>query len=167
LQAWARGCAIRRRAAAAVAAASERLRAAELHARANPSETLSRRMEDALWTLQNGTQLTRVVRACMALELSTRYSRVCCQVVAENAAPAVLVELIRNLNRSPPHQKILRLALMTLRNVARHGGQLAALVAAPEPLVGVFVDLLQAVRDRHESFVPAARLLAALAAAHA
>lgn len=42
------------------------------------------------------------------VELSSRYSKVCCQVMAESRMPGVLYDLVRGLNRSPPHQKILK-----------------------------------------------------------
>jgi hypothetical protein len=64
-------------------------------------------------------------------------------VLAESAAPGVLYELIRTLNRSPPHQKILKFALMTLRNAARHGPKFAKLIAAPQDAAVVYLELLQ------------------------
>ncbi|CAN0527237.1 unnamed protein product, partial [Ectocarpus sp. 12 AP-2014] len=49
-----------------------------------------------------------VVPCCCAAELTSRYSKVCCEVMARSRCPQVLYDLIRGLNRSPPHQKILK-----------------------------------------------------------
>jgi hypothetical protein len=52
------------------------LEAANAHARANPGMTLGARVASALDALERGTQLTQIIRACITLELSTRYSKV-------------------------------------------------------------------------------------------
>lgn len=42
------------------------------------------------------------------LELTSRYSQICCKVMAESRCPGVLYDFIQSLNRSPPHQSILK-----------------------------------------------------------
>jgi hypothetical protein len=54
----------------------KQLEAANAHARANPGMTLGARVASALDALERGTQLTQIIRACITLELSTRYSKV-------------------------------------------------------------------------------------------
>ncbi|CAM9788928.1 unnamed protein product, partial [Chrysoparadoxa australica] len=147
----------------AIKAVRAKIEAANEYARANPNETLGARLQAALWTLQHGTQLTHIIRACITLELSTRYSKICCQVMAESTAPDVVYGLIRTLNRSPPHQKILKFALMTFRNIVKHGGNFARHVAAPPVASAVFMDLLQVYRDKPEVFHLAVRLATSLA----
>ena len=55
--------------------------------------------------------LVRPLCVCLSVrvsELTSRYSKVCCEVMARSRCPQVLYDLIRGLNRSPPHQKILK-----------------------------------------------------------
>ncbi|CAM9888961.1 unnamed protein product [Discosporangium mesarthrocarpum] len=167
IQSVCRGHRARLRAGELVALARARLAEAEARAIADPSQTLGARVESALWALENGSHLTQVIRACLTLELSSRYSKVCCQVLAESRAPSVIYSLVRSLNRSPPHQKILKYIITTFRNVVMRGGNsLARLVAAPADTVETYMDLLQMYRDRPEMFQPTVRLLQQLVAAH-
>ncbi|KAG5187235.1 hypothetical protein JKP88DRAFT_262393 [Tribonema minus] len=165
LQARARGFLARQRAGPAVAAARAKVQTANAFARNNPGETLGARVANALAIMARGTMLTKVARACKTLELSTRYSPVSCMVVAEDQnAPTVLYNLIRSLNRSPPHQRILKFTLETLRNIARHNRRLCGLIAAPPGAATVLLDVMQMYRDNPELFLLATRLFTCMVA---
>ncbi|CAN0472712.1 unnamed protein product, partial [Ectocarpus sp. 12 AP-2014] len=143
-----------------------RIEKANANARADPSQILGTRVNDALTALEHCTHLTAIIRACIALELTSRYSKVCCEVMARSRCPQVLYDLIRGLNRSPPHQKILKYAITTFRNIAQRGDGLPALLAAPPVAAETYVDLLQMYRERQEVFLPTVRLLQQLLNAH-
>jgi len=54
-----------------------------------------------------------------AAEVSTRLSPACCKRMADNHAIPIVLAFIRSCNRSQPHQEVLRLALLVLRNLAQ------------------------------------------------
>jgi abnormal spindle-like microcephaly-associated protein len=91
-----------------VTAARRRIRAAELKARADPSLRLGKRTVAALATLQNGKQVSQILKALQFLQVSTQISKHCCASFAEGGATAVLFGLLRSCNRSQPHQELLR-----------------------------------------------------------
>lgn len=93
---------------AKVTAARKRIRQAELRARSDPSLRLGRRTAAALATLQNGKQVSQILKALQFLQLSTQVSKHCCASFAEGGATGVLFGLLRSCNRSQPHQELLR-----------------------------------------------------------
>jgi len=108
-------------------------RAAKAHANAlaNPALWLCNRTNSALETLLTSKNLAAVMRAVASLEMFTLIARpVCERMVAEGAVPAIY-EVISTCNRSEPHQKVVGLALRTLRNLAAHPALLGALWCDP------------------------------------
>ncbi|CAN0454192.1 unnamed protein product [Ascophyllum nodosum] len=166
IQAIARGTAARRTAGRRIVVARCRIVEAAERARADPSQILGVKVKDALWDLEHSTRLTAIVRACIVLELTSRYSKVCCQVMAESRCPEVMYDLVHGLNRSPPHQKILVYILKTFINIAQRGDGLPQLIAAPPTATATLMNLLQMYRERQEIFLPTLRLVQQLAAAH-
>ena len=147
---------VRAKAAARVAAVRRRI--AEANSRATPANTLWARTSAALEQLSRSTRLTVVMQACRTVELSTRFSPVCCMMFAERGIVPAIYALIRSCNRSQPHQELLRLALGVLVNTAKHPVSQPAVASASE-CVDVLVDLLQMFRDTATVFAPALWLL--------
>ena len=104
---------------------------AHANALANPALWLCNRTNSALETLLTSKNLAAVMRAVASLEMFTLIARpVCERMVAEGAVPAIY-EVISTCNRSEPHQKVVGLALRTLRNLAAHPSLLGALWCDP------------------------------------
>jgi abnormal spindle-like microcephaly-associated protein len=99
---------IRVKNSAKVTAARKRIRQAEIRARADPTMRLGKRTVAALSFLQNGKQVSQILKALQFLQLSTQVSKHCCTSFAEGGASAVLFGLLRSCNRSQPHQELLR-----------------------------------------------------------
>ena len=149
---------VRKRTRRAVRAAARRIAAANAAAAAAPQLTLGRRTRAALDVVLGSRQLTLILQACETLEVSTRLSHVCCECFARcNAAP-VIISLLRSLNRSKPHQELVRLSLAVLHNVATVPSAFDAVCAAVEG-ADVMVDILQMFRDIPDIAASVLRLL--------
>ena len=110
---------------------ARRVSKAHANALANPALWLCNRTNSALETLLTSKNLAAVMRAVASLEMFTLIARpVCERMVAEGAVPAIY-EVISTCNRSEPHQKVVGLALRTLRNLAAHPALLGALWCDP------------------------------------
>jgi len=96
-----------------------RIQEANRQARENPHLRLGVKTSAALKTLKESTRLSTVLRACLSLELSTTYSKRCCEAFLNSDAPSVLFNFIRSCNRSAPHLELLKHALTTLINVTK------------------------------------------------
>lgn len=99
---------MRAKCSAKVTALRHRIKLAEKKARADPSLRLGKRTTAALTTLQNGKQISQLLKALQFLQMSTQVSKYCCASFAECGAPTVLFGLLRSCNRSQPHQELLR-----------------------------------------------------------
>ena len=158
LQSRWRAMSVRKRTRRAVRAAARRIAAANAAAAAAPQLTLGRRTRAALDVVLGSRQLTLILQACETLEVSTRLSHVCCECFARcNAAP-VIISLLRSLNRSKPHQELVRLSLAVLHNVATVPSAFDAVCAAVEG-ADVMVDILQMFRDIPDIAASVLRLL--------
>ncbi len=90
--------------------------------------------------------LPQVAQAARALELGTRYSRSCCQLITEDGGVSALARMIMVCNTSKPHLDVVTELLAILHNVARHDDLLATMMASPRDLE-VIISKLQFFRD--------------------
>ena len=85
-----------------------RNRIAATAARVVPSGTLWARTHSALDVVARSKSLSEVLRACNALEVSTRLSPVCCAMFASKGIVSTILALITSCNRSKPHIELVR-----------------------------------------------------------
>jgi len=153
IQACCRGFLVRRSRSKKVLHIARLVAAANMHAIRNPSLVLGERTRVALYELRTSKRLTEITDAAITLEMSTRLSRNCCVAFVNVGAPSILYELLGTCNRSLPHVEIVRIVLLTLRNVSKHKDLLND-VATPGS-GGVILDLVQMFRDKDDVFVVA------------
>jgi abnormal spindle-like microcephaly-associated protein len=123
--------------------------------------TLGQRARSALEILLTHKQLTFVLRAVANLDTVTLLSRTCCeQLVKEQQAVPILMELIRSCNRSKPHMAVLSHTLNILLHLCAHKCTFEAVFATSETL-SMLADLLQMYRDKDDIFGIACQLLVA------
>ena len=103
-QALVRGHRVRRKRGKRMRITASRLKQASLRATKTPNLRLGARTIEALTVLQTSTRLAEIMTAICTLELSTRYSRSCCEAMAHAKCTGILLSLIRQCNRSLPHQ---------------------------------------------------------------
>jgi hypothetical protein len=82
-----------------------------------------------------------VAQAARRLELGTRYSRSCCELITEAGGISALARLLMCCNTSRPHVDVATELLAILHNVARHDGLLPRLFAAGRDLEVIIVKL--------------------------
>ena len=152
---------LRRKSSPKVKAALARIKRAEINAINNPTLQIGKRTQVALDTLLSGEMVSHVMGAVQSLELFTCSSKRCCEAFENAAAAHVLFTLLRSCNRSTPHQELLRLGLIVLLNVGRHG-HLAASVAEVPDAAEALIDLMQMFRDKKNVFILATELLSRL-----
>ena len=104
LQALIRGHRARRKRGKRMRITASRLKQASLRATKTPNLRLGARTLEALTVLQTSSRLAEIMTAICTLELSTRYSRPCCEAMAHAKCTGILLSLIRQCNRSLPHQ---------------------------------------------------------------
>jgi hypothetical protein len=115
-------------------------------------------------TMLKSDRLTDIIRGSMMLELSTRYSEICCQVVASSEAPEVICTLLESLDHhAPPHQRVLKYSLQTFRNMLAHSSKLSELLAQSSSLLNILMMAVIAHGERQDLYLLAVRLLSALA----
>lgn len=155
---------IRNKRSKKIIAIHARIEIANLSAKENPSLQMGKRTQDALVVLQTGKMISKVLKSCQILELSTQLSVRCCEAFAKASASSILFGLIRSCNRSTPHQELLKHALVVLLNVGRRD-HLASIVAEAPEATEVLVDLMQMFRDKSSIFCLACELLCRLVSA--
>lgn len=103
-QALVRGHRARRKRGKRMRITASRLKQASLRATKTPNLRLGARTIEALTVLQTSKRLAEIMTAICTLELSTRYSCSCCEAMAHAKCTGILLSLIRQCNRSLPHQ---------------------------------------------------------------
>jgi abnormal spindle-like microcephaly-associated protein len=164
LQAFYHAKKIRNKRSKKIISIHSRIEIANLSAKENPSLQMGKRTQDALVVLQTGKMISKVLKSCQILELSTQLSIRCCETFARANASSILFGLIRSCNRSTPHQELLKHALVVLLNVGRRD-HLASIVAEAPEATEVLVDLMQMFRDKSSIFCLACELLCRLVSA--
>jgi hypothetical protein len=131
-----------------------------------PEMTLGNRTDDALTTLQTSLQLSGMIRACVTLDVATRWSKECSQRIVDEDAVHILLRLIRSCNRSTPHMELQKSTLNVLRNLCKDR-DLCTEVFAVADSVDILVELMQMYRDKHETFLQACSILRHICKVHA
>ena len=76
--------------------------------------TLAYRTTLALKTLLRERQINPLINALSNLGVTTRFSQRCCVRLVEQKGVSIILELMRNCNRSKPHQELLRHAIRSV-----------------------------------------------------
>ncbi|GLC57418.1 hypothetical protein PLESTB_001222300 [Pleodorina starrii] len=164
--AW-RGHAVRRRAGWHKQEARRRLEQAALEARTAPHRHIGYRTREALEMLARHTKnLTQVVAAVEVIEVSTRYSRDCCDLIAQHGGLEALLQLVRSCNRSMPCQDVFDRTLAILSNICRHKALVSEVMHANGCLAAL-TERMQYFREEEEMFNPLVTLLQRLTATDA
>ena len=146
-------------------AVRSRLVAATARVRANPKLGIGHQTQAALAGLSKAKSIQSAISLCKVLEFSTASSTRCCSMVCGDvAAVSSLLRFARACNRSEPHVDYLRRVLATLLNIVDADSNLASGLAGVEEIFTTIGELLQMYRGKSEIFLPAARVLHALAA---
>lgn len=77
----------------------------------------------------------------MDADMATEHSKQCCERLAEGGAVNKLLMLIQTVNRSPPHEQVLKHALSILANLARFPN-LAFSIAGEADSINIIVEQL-------------------------
>jgi len=77
----------------------------------------------------------------MNADMATEHSKQCCERLAEGGAVNKLLMLIQTVNRSPPHEQVLKHALSILANLARFPN-LALSMAGEAESINIIVEQL-------------------------
>ena len=146
-------------------AVRSRLVAATARVRANPKLGIGHQTQAALAGLSKAKSIQSAISLCKVLEFSTASSTRCCSMVCGDvAAVSSLLRFARACNRSEPHVDYLRRVLATLLNIVDADSNLASGLTGVEEIFTTIGELLQMYRGKSEIFLPAARVLHALAA---
>ncbi|KAK9814207.1 hypothetical protein WJX72_002306 [[Myrmecia] bisecta] len=163
LQAWWRGVFVRAHDGKRKREMRRRLAAAATAALQAPHRQLGARTMAAREVLLTSKQLSHVMIACETLDNCTRYSKGCCQMVADDGGITALLHFIRSCNRSKPQADLLKRALGILVNVCRYP-TLVPVVFRAEECVNVLGEQLQINRDKEDVFVASVSVLQRLVA---
>lgn len=123
------------------------------------STKLGNRTTKALEILLRERQINPLIHALENLGITTRFSQKCCIRLVEQKGVAIILELMRNCNRSKPHQELLKHALRIIRNLSVFSSTLEALHAVGNPTAEVLMDLIQNFRDSMEILVNCTQVL--------
>jgi hypothetical protein len=77
----------------------------------------------------------------MDADVATEHSKQCCEWLVEGGAISKLLQLIPTINRSPPHEQVLKHALSILANLARFPS-LAFSIASEMDSTNIIVEQL-------------------------
>ncbi|EDQ84203.1 uncharacterized protein MONBRDRAFT_13032 [Monosiga brevicollis MX1] len=120
---------------------------------------LGNRARSALEILLTHQKLTFVLKAVKTLCIVTKLSPECClQLVEQDDAVRILMELVNACNRSKPHMVLLEYTLAIFQHLFQHASTRSATFTTTESMV-VLVELLQMYRDKDSIFFPACDLL--------
>ncbi|EFJ40339.1 microtubule-associated protein Asp [Volvox carteri f. nagariensis] len=146
-----------------------RLEQAAREARKAPHRHIGNRTREALDSLlRPNRNLPQVLAAVEVLEVSTRYSRDCCKLIAQDDGVTALLRFVRSCNRSKPHIDVLIRTLAALHNICscpsiRYDTFVPDVFHAEECLA-VLSERLQYFRDTEEVFNTTVTLLQRLTA---
>lgn len=70
----------------------------------------------------SGFQMVKFIHCVVYFhaDVATHHSKSCCDRLAEAGAVTKILNLIQTINRSPPHEQVLKHALTILKNLAHH-----------------------------------------------
>ena len=137
--------------------AATRLVDANYRAFKSPNMQLGPRTLAALNIMHSSSSLAEIMNALFTLEMSTRFSKTCCESLVNTKATDILFNLIKQCNRSKPHIQLLSCILQVIKNVTKYDPLLT--YYATVPFVEVILDLVQQFRDKEEIFCLSCLLL--------
>jgi len=126
---------------------------------ADETTTLGYRTTLALKTLLRERQINPLINALSNLGVTTRFSQRCCMRLVEQKGVSIILELMRNCNRSKPHQEMLRHAIRIITSLSMFPATLDSLHAAGVPTAEVLMDLIQNFRDNNQILVSCIKVL--------
>ncbi|KAL2653856.1 hypothetical protein R1flu_021984 [Riccia fluitans] len=115
------------------------------------SDRLGNRLTEALAILLGQKTVTGILSICRTIDVATQHSRNCCDRLAEAGAVTKILNLIQTINRSPPHEEVLKHALAILNNLA-HYTHLRILIAESPGAVSIISEILHMFRNKDEVF---------------
>ncbi|MED6123039.1 hypothetical protein PIB30_045519 [Stylosanthes scabra] len=127
------------------------------------SKRLINRLLAALSELLNMKSLSDVLHTCSTLDMATEHSQKCCEELVAAGAINTLLGLIRSVSRSIPDQEVLKHALSTLRNLARHPHLLEVLIQTHNSVQIIVMELL---RNKEEGYFIASELMKKICSTH-
>uniref|UniRef100_A0A8C5WK29 Assembly factor for spindle microtubules n=1 Tax=Leptobrachium leishanense TaxID=445787 RepID=A0A8C5WK29_9ANUR len=128
-----------------VCALRERLQ--KVNRETKEEDKLYRRTSVAIEHLLTYKHLSYILAALQHLEVATRLSAVCCEIMARSRAVGVIFTLIRSCNRSIPCMEVIKLAVQVLLNLSKYEGTVQVVYEA-ERSVAVLLDLMQIYREK-------------------
>ncbi|KZV16047.1 hypothetical protein F511_26176 [Dorcoceras hygrometricum] len=120
------------------------------------SMRLINRLVAALSELLNMRSVSSILQICATLDVATKHSQRCCEVLVAAGAIGTILKLIRSVSRSIPDQEVLKHALSTLRNLAHYPHLTEILIESQGCVEVVFWEFL---RNKEEGYFIASELL--------
>ncbi|KAE7995452.1 hypothetical protein FH972_000241 [Carpinus fangiana] len=140
-----------------------RLRVQKSSTNVDDSRRIINRLLAALSELLSVKSVSGILHTCATLDMATEHSQKCCEELVDAGAIPTLLKLIRSVSRSIPDQEVLKHALSTLRNLARHPHLVEALVDSHG---SVEIILWEFLRSKEEGFFIASELLKKICSTH-
>ncbi|XP_073016437.1 uncharacterized protein [Primulina eburnea] len=120
------------------------------------SMRLINRLVAALSELLKIRSVSGILHTCATLDVATKHSQRCCEVLVAAGAIGTILKLIRSISRSIPDQEVLKHALSTLRNLAHYPHLTEILIESHGCVEVVFWEFL---RNKEEGYFIASELL--------
>ncbi|XP_010276054.1 PREDICTED: abnormal spindle-like microcephaly-associated protein homolog isoform X2 [Nelumbo nucifera] len=133
-----------------------RIRVQKSAANVDDNMRLINRLVAALSELLSIRSVSSILHTCATLDMATRHSQKCCEMLVSAGAIETLLKLIRSTSRSIPDQEVLKHALSTLRNLARYPHLAEALLDTHGSIETIFWELF---RNKEEGYFIASELL--------
>ncbi|KAJ4703151.1 Abnormal spindle-like microcephaly-associated protein-like [Melia azedarach] len=133
-----------------------RLRVQNSAANVDDGMRIINRLLSALSELLSMKSVSGILHTCATLDMATEHSQKCCEKLVAAGAIDTLLKLIRSVSRSIPDQEILKHALSTLRNLARHPHLIEVLIDRQGSVETILWELL---RNKDEGYFIASEIL--------
>ncbi|BBM97555.1 abnormal spindle-like microcephaly-associated protein [Marchantia polymorpha subsp. ruderalis] len=122
------------------------------------SDRLGNRLTEALALLLGQKTVTGILSICRTIDVATHHSKSCCDRLAEAGAVTKILNLIQTINRSPPHEQVLKHALTILKNLAHHLHLRLRIAEAPGA-ISIITEQLHMFRYKEDIFMRAMEVL--------
>ncbi|KAG6549815.1 hypothetical protein Mapa_008796 [Marchantia paleacea] len=122
------------------------------------SDRLGNRLTEALALLLGQKTVTGILSICRTIDVATHHSKSCCDRLAEAGAVTKILNLIQTINRSPPHEQVLKHALTILKNLAHHLHLRLRIAEAPGA-ISIITEQLHMFRNKEDIFMRAMEVL--------
>ncbi|WOK91863.1 abnormal spindle-like microcephaly-associated protein [Canna indica] len=108
---------------------------------------LINRLVAALSELNSCKSISSLRHTCAMLSSATEYSQRCCETLVAAGAIAILLRLVRTLNRGVPDQEVMKYVLSALRNIVHYPLLLQAFLNVPCSGEIIFQEVLRSKND--------------------